>query len=140
MNRAERRRLQRQGVKVEKEPMLNLKTSDFNSFVENAKADAKARATSAAIVEINRQLLEQEEKYSLDLDAMILWTLHKCYGFGKKRLEDFYRAMVEEHIRMRKFYEMNDTYPEQYKLREIGVDVAALNQEMIGKWGADYGL
>lgn len=76
MNRAERRRQQRAGIKVQKEPTLNLKISDFD------------------------------------------------------HLERFYRDMMKEHIRMRKFYEMDDTYPERYKLKELcGVDVEALNNE-----------
>ena len=47
---------------------------------------------------------------------MVLWTLHVYLGFGKKRLERFYRDMLKEHIHMREVYEMDDTYPERYKL------------------------
>lgn len=53
-----------------------------------------------------------------------------CTGFGKKRLERFYRDMLKEHIHMREVYEMDDTYPERYKLEELcNVDVEALNNE-----------
>lgn len=35
-----------------------------------------------------------------------------------------------EHIHMREVYEMDDTYPERYKLKELcNVDVEALNNE-----------
>lgn len=132
MNRAERRRLQKQGIKVKAEPTLNLKVNDFNNMVAAAKKDAKDRATAAAIHEIDQQILERDTAYSLDIDAMILWTLHVHCGFGKKRLEDFYRAMVVEHLRMREFYEIDDTFPERYILKErCGVDVEALNAEFI---------
>lgn len=134
MNRAERRRLEKQGKVVPKEPTLQLKTSDFNAMVNRARDDAKKIATDAAIHEINRQILERDEAFSLDLDSMVLWTLHRHLGFGKKRLESFYRAMVEEHIAMREYYQMDDTYPERYNLLRIGVDVEALNKEMIEKF------
>ena len=130
MNRAERRRQQRAGIKIQKEPTLNLKISDFDHMISTAQKAAKERATAAALHEIDRQILERDEAFSLDIDAMVLWTLHVCCGFGKQRLERFYRDMMKEHIRMRKFYEMDDTYPERYKLKELcGVDVEALNNE-----------
>ena len=130
MNRAERRRQQRAGIKVQKEPTLNLKISDFDHMVSTAQKAAKEKATAAALHEIDRQILERDEAFSLDIDAMVLWTLHVCCGFGKQRLERFYRDMMKEHIRMRKFYEMDDTYPERYKLKELcDVDVEALNNE-----------
>lgn len=130
MNRAERRRQVKAGKKIAKEPTLNLKVSDFDHMVSRAETTAKERATAAAIHEINQQILERDEAYSLDIDAMVLWTLHVCLGFGKKRLERFYRNMLNEHIRMRQAYEMDDTYPERYKLKELcKVDVEALNNE-----------
>lgn len=130
MNRAERRRRKRAGIKVQKEPTLNLKISDFDHMVSTAQKAANERATAAALREIDRQILERDEAFSLDIDAMVLWTPHVCCGFGKHRLERFYRDMMKEHIRMRKFYEMDDTYPERYKLKELcGVDVEALNNK-----------
>ena len=130
MNRAERRRQKKAGIKVQKEPTLNLKVSDFGHMVSHAEKSAKERATAAAIHEIDRQILERDEAYSLDIDAMVLWTLHVYLGFGKKRLERFYRDMLKEHIHMREVYEMDDTYPERYKLKELcNVDVEALNNE-----------
>lgn len=126
MNRAERRKKQKSGVKVPREPTLNLKASAFDTMI----ADAKQCATAAAIKEIDRQILERDEAFSLDMDAMVLWTLHVYCGFGKKRLERFYRNMIQEHIHMRELYEMDDTYPERYKLKTLcGVDVEELNNE-----------
>ena len=120
MNRAERRRQKKAGIKVQKEPTLNLKVSDFDHMVSHAEKSAKERATAAAIHEIDQQILEHDEAYSLDIDAMVLWTL----------LERFYRDMLKEHIHMREVYEMDDTYPERYKLKELcNVDVEALNNE-----------
>ena len=107
---------------------MNLKVSDFDRMISTAEKSAKERATAAAIREIDRQILERDEAYSLDVDAMVLWTLHTHLGFGKERLVRFYHEMVKEHIRMREYYEMDDTYPERRKLQELcGVDVEALN-------------
>lgn len=132
MNRAERRRQQKAGIKVQKELTLNLKVSDFDHMVSTAKQQAKDRATAAAIHEIDRQILERDEAFSLDIDSMVLWSLHIHCGWGKKRLEDFYRVMMSEHLRMREYYEIDDTFPERYILKErFGVDVEALNTEFL---------
>lgn len=88
MNRAERRRQQRAGIKVQKEPTLNLKISDFDHMVSTAQKAAKERATAAALHEIDRQILERDEAFSLDIDAMVLWTLHVCCGFGNSVSSD----------------------------------------------------
>lgn len=73
MNRAERRRQKKAGIKVQKEPTLNLKVSDFDHMVFHAEKSAKERATAAAIHEIDQQILEHDEAYSLDIDAMVLY-------------------------------------------------------------------
>ena len=132
MNRAERRRQQKAGIKVKKEPTLNLKVSDFDNMVSNARQQAKDRATAAAIHEIDQQILERDKAFSLDIDSMVLWALHIHCGWGKKRLEDFYRVMLSEHLRMREYYEIDDTFPERYLLKDrFGVDVEALNAEFL---------
>lgn len=132
MNRAERRKRERAGISVKKEPTLNLKVSAFNTMVSTATQQAKDRATAAAIHEIDQQILERDKAFSLDVDSMILWTLHIHYGWGKKRLEDFYRVMLSEHLRMREYYQIDDTFPERHKLLEsCGLDVEALNNEFL---------
>lgn len=64
----------------------------------------------AMMHEINQQCLEKDDLLALDVDCMVLWTLHRHLGFGVKRLHDFYLAMAAEHRRMRDFYEMDDLY------------------------------
>lgn len=76
--------------------------------------------------EINRQILERDEAFSLDFDSTVLWTLHICFGFGKKRLRRFWDTFLAEHNRLREYYQMD---PEdngwlcRRKLKDIGVDV-----------------
>ena len=65
MNRAERRKRERAGISVKKEPTLNLKVSAFNSMVSTATQQAKDRATAAAIHEIDQQILERDKAFSL---------------------------------------------------------------------------
>ena len=77
MNRAERRKLKKQGIDVKREPTFNLKSSDFNNMIAAAEQGAKDRATAAAIHEIDQQILQRDEAYSLDVDSMVLWALHQ---------------------------------------------------------------
>lgn len=87
------------------------------------------QSKKAMILEINRQIVEQENKFIQGIDAMILWTLHKELGFGKKRLERFYKAVIRNYKELCKYFEMDDTYPAEQKLREIGVDLDKLRKE-----------
>lgn len=36
------------------------------------------------------EIARQGRAFSKDIQTMLLWTLHKHYGFGKMRLEKFY--------------------------------------------------
>ncbi len=107
-----------------KDPTLNIKLSELGSKM---MTPAMQRAMEH---EINQQCLEHDERLSLDIDTMVLWTLHRHLGFGKKRLHDFYIAMAAEHRRMREYYQMDDLYPERHKLKEMGVDVEQWQKEI----------
>lgn len=83
--------------------------------------------------EINRQIIEADKKYSTELDAVVLYTLHTELGFGKARLKKFWEALYRNHQDMVKRYEMEDVFPwwctEQ--LKKLGVDVEKWNQEIL---------
>lgn len=125
MNRSERRKLQKQGVQVPKDPALSIKLSALG------KAVMTPEMNTAMLHEINQQCIEADERLSLDVDAVVLWTLHRHLGFGVKRLHRFYLAMAAEHHRMREYYQMDDTYPERYKLKELGADIEAWQKEVL---------
>lgn len=125
MNRSERRKLQKQGVQVPKDPALSIKLSALGKAVMTPEMNA------AMLHEINQQCIEADERLSLDIDAVVLWTLHRHLGFGVKRLHRFYLAMAAEHRRMREYYQMDDTYPERYKLKELGADIEAWQKEVL---------
>lgn len=133
MNRAERRRAKKAGKPVDKDPVLQIKASSLGTTVQNhvaaAQRETKQRIIEETMKEVNQQILQRDLEYSLDIDTMILWTLHTHYGWGKKRLEDFYEKLLKEHTRMREYYEIDDLYPERAKLKdECGVDVVELNE------------
>lgn len=125
MNRRERRNLQRRGVQVPKDPTLSIKLSALGKAVMTPEME------TAMLHEINQQCLEADDRLSLDVDAVVLWTLHRHLGFGVKRLHRFYLVMAAEHRRMREFYQMDDTYPERYKLKELGADLEGWQKKVL---------
>ena len=117
MNRRERRALERKGKLPKAEPTYMMRPSDIKNAVLNGVGEQTMRQ------EIRKQCLDMDKEYTLDLDTMYLWTLHQRYGWGLKRLKQFYMDVFAEHMRMRKCYEMDDMYPERHKLKEKGIDI-----------------
>lgn len=129
MNRKERRKLQKKGLNPPKEPIINVKVSEFNKLRLTPENKAAMRH------EINQQLLEMDKEFAIDMDTMVLWTLHTRLRFGKKRLRRFYLWMFTEHLKMRDRYEVDELYPERQKLKDIGVDVEAWYNELFDEKG-----
>lgn len=125
MNRRERRKLQKQGVQVPKDPSINIKLSDLGRSVMTPTM------REAMMHEIYQQCLDADARLSLDLDTVVIWTLYQCYGWRDKRLHDFYLAMAAEHRRMREYYETDTPYPERCKLRERGIDIQKWQEEVL---------
>lgn len=117
MNRRQRREMERKGLIQKKEPVYTMTKEQM------VQAALKGPGKAAMRREINTQLLEADKRYTLDVDTMVLSTLHHEYGWGSKRCKEFYIRMFCHHLEMRKFYEMDDLYPERYKLKEAGIDV-----------------
>lgn len=77
MNRAERRRLEKQGKTVRKEPVLSMRASDL----ERIKSEAREEAVDTAMVL---------------LLGIPIKVLRDKYGWGmKKRLPEFAEALLE---------------------------------------------
>lgn len=129
MNRADRRKAKKGGREIKSEPVLLMKPSEIG------KAATRGVGREAMMHEINQQILAKDKEYQLDIDTMVLWTLHQCYGWGAARLKKFYVAMMKEHLRMREFYELDDLYPELHKLKEKGVDIEAWYDEFFDEKG-----
>ena len=89
-------------------------------------AQLSSRERKAMNEEIKKQILEHDENFAKDFDSMVLWTLHICFGFGKKRLKRFWDCFLKEHNNLRERYMLSpedDGWLYRYKLKDIGVDV-----------------
>lgn len=73
-------------------------------------------------------LKELSMQFSVDQTAVILWCLHRSFGFGAKRLRRFYDAFSVEWNALRDHYEASESdaqYIAVQKLKDIGVDLEA---------------
>lgn len=83
-------------------------------------------------LEIQRQLAEYDRKHLIEIDAVILWVLHDRFGFGPKRLRQYYdsfRACIDALINR---YEMDtgeNVWLCTQMLKRIGVDVEEWHRE-----------
>lgn len=74
--------------------------------------------------EIKEALIQKLEEYDREFDAMVLWILHKHLGFGKKRLERFYKTFFILSRELKKRYEEDSPgLAAMAELKKIGVDV-----------------
>lgn len=122
MNRAERRK---QGhVENQKGTLI------FHSRDEAVQYVLRGPGQEAMNQEIRRQILEQQDRVELDMDAAVLWALYISCGFGPKRLKKFYHDFIRIWKDMRKQYEDEDSYAERIKLKKLGVDVEKLREEV----------
>lgn len=86
--------------------------------------------------EIKKQLAERMRNHEDNVDAQVMYVLNQKFGFGKKRLREFYLAFQEEVSSLINHYEMpgESEYLAKAFLKEhVGVDVEAWNDEMFGK-------
>lgn len=128
MNRAERRRLQKQGKKAEKDRVLTVKESELKNMILSPNVREMINQ------EVHKKILEIDISYTLDLDTMVLWTLYQ-YGWREKRLKRLYYDMFRWHRKLRAHYEMSETFPERKMLKEKGIDVEAWFNELFDDEG-----
>lgn len=111
MNRAERRKAQKAGQPVKKDPMISIKSSDITRMKREATKEAAGVAFSLM----------------LGLPAMVL---RDKYGFGKTRLERFTDQVLELYDSFGRGYitlqDVLDTIQE-----ETGVDIEGRGVEHI---------
>ena len=95
-------------------------------------ADFTANEKRAIDLEIQRQLKEYDKKHKVEIDALILWQLHKIFGFGPKRLKKFYTAFGEDMRALIKRYDLEDSddiWLSTRKLKEYGIDLEQWEKE-----------
>ena len=111
-----------------------------------ARVPFKARNPSGAAAmtaEIRRQCVELNAEYELDLDALVLWTLHEQNGWGCVRLMRFYDGLLANRKEMHDFYSGDTSdkrdigieyFAATQKLRQIGFDIGAVYQQLKKKY------
>lgn len=124
MNRKQRRALERKGEIPKAEPRYTVTPREM------ANAVMSGHGKEIMMAEIHKSILEREKVLAMDLDTCAIWTLYNKYGWGKQRLKKFYNELFEEHLNMRKFYDIDDLYPERLKLKEKGIDIEAWYDEL----------
>ena len=78
--------------------------------------------------ECDRQAVEFEQEHGKRICSVMLWSLHRHTGWGKKRLLDFWKTLAVEHDRLIKSYAMPNEWEflcEEH-LKKIGIDVNEL--------------
>ena len=92
-----------------------------------------AKEKKALDIEMKKAAAKTLDNMEKDIDVMILWQLHIQEGWGKKRLERFYRDFSNAYDQLKRYYEVGDNEPGTYicdkQLKEIGVDVEELAKE-----------
>lgn len=91
-----------------------------------------AAEKKAMNLEIQRQLAEYDQKHLLEIDAMILWVLHDRFGFGPKRLRQYYdsfRACTDKLVERYQMDADDDVWLCTQMLKRIGVDVEQWHKE-----------
>jgi len=83
-----------------------------------------SKEREALDLEIRSKAASIEKEMESDIDAMVLYTLHKYLGFGPARLRKFWESLSTAHDDLIKYYEMED-FPWlcKHELKKIGVDV-----------------
>ena len=81
--------------------------------------------------EIKRQIAEKKNEFLMDMDAMILYSLHKNLGLGKKRLTEFFKTFIDEYEKFIDDYKIEGPWMAAYRLKETtGLDIEELHKEM----------
>lgn len=91
-----------------------------------------AAEKKAMDLEIQRQLAEYDRKHLVEIDAMILWVLHARFGFGPKRLRQYYdsfRACTNELVERYQMDAGDDVWLCTQMLKRIGVNVEQWHKE-----------
>ena len=82
--------------------------------------------------EIKSQLAEYDRKNMYEVDAMVLWVLYEKFGFGKKRLKQFFDCFNTEIKALIDRYQLDDkddAWICTRKLKDAGIDIEQWERE-----------
>ena len=58
---------------------------------------------------LNRQIMAEMtayiEKLEKDFDIVMMYTLNQHFGFGRKRIKEFYHHCISDRLELRRFYD-----------------------------------
>lgn len=86
-------------------------------------------------IRARRLVVEENKAFTDAFEVMVLWVLHICFGFGAARLERFYARFVREVRELARRYEMGVDFVGEYKLRELGIDIAEWREKYADRGG-----
>lgn len=95
------------------------------------RVELTPKEQEAVNAEVNRQLVKRHKEFSDDVDYMICKILHDHFGFGVKRLRQFYDHFCEDNYALMQRYEMSDagTYIAREEMNAIGCNIEEWNKE-----------
>ncbi len=120
MNRAERRK---RGLK-NNDPAVVVKRSDVNNLVNFPDVQ------KAIQEECHRVEKEEQQKAELDIDTLIIATLHSEFGFGVQRILRFMSGFIALHEYYRDKYEDSDMFALRMHLQKDGINVEEMIREV----------
>lgn len=91
-----------------------------------------AKENKALMEECLRQEAEYTRKYATEIEAMVLRQLRERYGFGYKRLKEFFDTFDDDLEALAQRYEMGDADKAwlcTQQLKEEGFDIEAWHRE-----------
>ena len=83
-------------------------------------------------LEVRRAIAAEEQKFDRAMDAMVLYTLHREFGFGKDRLRRFYEAFLAGRNELIERYQSpeDNAWIAEQELKRLGVDLDAWSAEI----------
>ena len=93
--------------------------------------DLNAKERQVLNQKVNEMLIMRHGEFADDVDYMILYILHNRFGFGLRRMRQFYEAFITENDKLIKHYEMPDAgvYIARQEMNAIGCDFEKWNNE-----------
>lgn len=98
-------------------------------------ANLTSAEKKAMNIEIQKQLDEFDRKHKREIEAVVLWELRTRFGFGHKRLRDFYDGFdpaIDELIKRYEFDEEDKVWLCTRELKEYGIDLEEWEKEKGG--------
>lgn len=81
--------------------------------------------------EAKRQLVEKKYEFLKDMDAMMLLSIHRNCGFGKRKLIEIFKSFILDYEKFIDDYQVEGGWMAAYRLKEeTGLDIDELHKEL----------